>query len=86
MLEGGVPKISSVYGNVGSIPYFPYGSGYSIDTPWFVSSAIQLTKQAVSYAGQVISNTTSIVSSAALGTVSATLSRISSIINSLKNK
>lgn len=69
-----------------NMPHFPYGSGNSIDTPWAVSSAIQTTKQAVSYAGQVVSDTASRATSATLNSISATISQISSIINSLKSK
>ena len=83
---GTVPKIDFVYGNVGEMPHFPYGSGHSIDTPWAVSSAVQATGQTISYAGQVISQTASTVSQSALNGISATISRISSIVNSLKYK
>ena len=81
---GNVPKVDFVYGEVGEMPHFPYGSGHSIDTPWAVSSAVQQAQQTVSYAGQAISSAASRTSTATLNSISATLSRISSIINSLR--
>jgi RHS repeat-associated protein len=81
---GEVPKIDLVYGNRGTGPYFPYGSGHPMGTQWFVSSAIQSTKQAVSYAGQVISSTASKIGQTTINSMSNTLSQISSIINSMR--
>lgn len=81
---GTAPQTDWIYGNVGGMPYFPYGSGNPMGTQWFVSSAIQTAQQAVSYASQVISNSAYQASQATLNSISAMLTSISSIINSLK--
>lgn len=87
---GAVPNIQDVYYGPGvfgkNTPHLPYGSGHSTDTPWAVSSAVQTTGQAISYAGQVVLQTASTISQSALDGMSASISRISSIINSLKTR